>query len=387
VLLFPLAIAALTKGDLRRVRAIAREQRLLFWSVVAISVGVTASYFSVPSEYGALKLVAYWGLNMPLFAFPLVLIRDERDARQLLLATMVVSMITLASSLVGSTSVWSQSALRGTKTAIGQLANEKVDVGIWFARRVALGGLAAIALLLMTRARKPWLYWLVAVACFGGAALAASRGPVIGIVLAVAFMIAIPGRAVLRKGVRMAILLTLLTGAVVGLAFLPGQFAQRYATTFSTSDASLQARLNVWDHTLELVNRSPLTGVGLGHYPIAVYGLDQVIYPHNILLEFAAELGIPMAVFLLLMALATLRSAYRGMRGAPGPWLRALSLWAIGLLVLSFEGAQLSGDLRTNEHLWFTAGIAAAVALLARRPRDDRVADEARRRLPMPLGP
>jgi len=369
MLLLPLVLAALTKGDLGRVRMVFQENRLVMWPLLIMSAAILIGYYLGPTHYGQLKLIAYVGLNLPLLVLPLFLIRTESDARQLVVAIVVVSSFTMAASLIGSSPVWTQSALRGTNTAVGQIADQNVDVGTWFARRVGIGGLAAIAVLLATRARRPYLYWGAAAILFTGVGLAASRGPVLGCVLALLFMLAIPRRIQARRGVRLAIASVVVIAALGVLTYLPSQFANRYSTTFSFSDSSLQARFSDLQLSERLIKQAPLTGVGLGHYPIAIWGADRVVYPHSIVLEFATELGIPIAIVLLLMVGGTVRSALVGLWRSKRPWVRALALCAIGMLVLSFVDAQLSGDLRTNEHIWMAAGLAVAAGHLGRHPQ------------------
>jgi O-antigen ligase len=381
ILLAPLAVAAVVRGDLSRLTSGWRRQRLVLWPAALITAAVILSYLSSPSSYGQTKLVAYLGLNLPLLVLPLVLVRTPQDARQLVMAAIAVSLFTLAFSVVGTASVWQDTALR-TRTVTTQLASEHVDIGTWFARRVAIGGLAAVAVLLVTRLRHSILVLVVAAALFGGVVLAASRSPVLGSLAALLVMVLLPGRAVRRRGARLAIILVLVVTGLVAIAYLPPQFTERYQDSLTLSNESLQRRFIAWEQSWELIKEEPITGVGLGHFPIALHGRDTVLYPHSLILEFAAELGIPMALLLLLMVGGGIRSGWQALRASRDQWVRALALWAIGVQVLSFIGAQSSGDLRTNEHVWLAVGVAAGAYFAAMK---DLATRRATRPGPAPL--
>jgi O-antigen ligase len=372
LVLGPLLAAALAPGNLRMLRLAARSQPLVLSAVALISVAVVLSYLSAPSSYGLIKLIAYVGLNLPLLLLPVLLVRTPQDARQLMLAMIVVSALTLASSLIGTSSVWEATALR-TRAGGATLANEQVDIGTWFARRVAIGGLAAVSVLLLTQYRRYMLVAACAAALFSGVVLAASRSPVLGLAIALFAMLILSGRAVRRSGARLAIVLVVFVGSLVAAAQLPPRFAQRYEESLSFENEGLQRRIGAWELSLELIEREPLTGVGLGHYSDALYGVDRIIYPHSLVLEFAAELGIPVALLLLLMVGGGIQAGWRALRWSNDEWIRALALWAIGIQVLAFIGAQSSGDLRTNEHVWLAVGGGIAAWTVARRAQPQSV--------------
>jgi hypothetical protein len=63
-----------------------------------------------------------------------------------------------------------------------------------------------------------------------------------------------------------------------------------------TEVSSVKARYQLYSLTLELIKTHPLTGVGLGEWSSHIsYG--GAIYPHNIILEIAAELGVLVLFF------------------------------------------------------------------------------------------
>lgn len=106
--------------------------------------------------------------------------------------------------------------------------------------------------------------------------------------------------------------LGVLAALVLGVAFAPTSFTARMATLSDVGSdynvTSRSGRIEVWKRGLSFVARSPIVGVGAGAYPIAdgrwaeEHGVTSGFKwsaAHNLLLETAAEVGIPGLVALL----------------------------------------------------------------------------------------
>ncbi len=150
-----------------------------------------------------------------------------------------------------------------------------------------------------------------------------------------------------RRGMLSGLLLWVLPAAVAILWLGDSPLMQRVAVL--EEDLSTLDRLVLIQDVLAQVAASPLSGS-------AFVELNSGYYPHNIPLETAMALGIPVALVLLgLMALG-LRRAWRA--------LGTQSSDLLGLLYLqSFLAAWLSSALFGATMLWITLG-----RLLAHRP-------------------
>ena len=104
-------------------------------------------------------------------------------------------------------------------------------------------------------------------------------------------------------------------------ALHPGQAAVGAAARFTGSGPfETYTRFSIWSNALALVAMRPWIGVGLGEFnfawtltPFAIRPNEFFDHAHNLVLQFAAELGVPLAlVILALLAFAT----YRGLRNA-----------------------------------------------------------------------
>ncbi len=68
---------------------------------------------------------------------------------------------------------------------------------------------------------------------------------------------------------------------------------------FSQDESSLE-RLVAFQHGLNAFKENPVWGLGLGGYGPYAYHVDENVYPHNIIIEIGAELGvIGLAIFVL----------------------------------------------------------------------------------------
>jgi O-antigen ligase len=128
-----------------------------------------------------------------------------------------------------------------------------------------------------------------------GFVCASSRGGLIGLCLAVFYMLI---RSERRLG--LGILVGLL---VILMLFVPISPVMRLLHPQYGDDASTQVHKELWAAGLDMVRQNPLFGIGLGNFKPRIAelhalrdasGADEGAYmAHNSYLEYAAELGIP----------------------------------------------------------------------------------------------
>jgi O-antigen ligase len=105
----------------------------------------------------------------------------------------------------------------------------------------------------------------------------------------------------------------------------------------------------------------PLTGWGLGGWSYYVFDRDTPSYPHNLVLEIAAEEGV-----MGLAALGTLLfTVFLAMRNV---WRRSPDLsFIVPVFTFSFLATLTSGDINVNRPLWLWCGMIFALAGIAKR--------------------
>jgi O-antigen ligase len=99
-----------------------------------------------------------------------------------------------------------------------------------------------------------------------------------------------------------------------------------------------------------------LTGVGTGGF--AKYAPPPILYPHNIVLEAAAELGVlGMATVVAFLFLA-LRTALRTWREAASHEDRVAAALILSILVATILNSMLSDAIETTDALCLVIGLA-----------------------------
>ena len=106
--------------------------------------------------------------------------------------------------------------------------------------------------------------------------------------------------------------------ALVGAVVLAAPFSAKIVDRVVNGDYGNEARTGIWAQALSIIREHPLTGVGVRNFPFHAGPIDttqlaaQPPHAHNLLLNTAAELGVPAAAALaglLILILAGLRLA------------------------------------------------------------------------------
>jgi O-antigen ligase len=177
--------------------------------------------------------------------------------------------------------------------------------------------IAIVPLLELGRLRRSIGWGLFALMCFA-VVLTASRTGVIGVAL-----LALWGLLDRRLSgpTRILLLLSPLFYALAWLGLSAWADASRHAfggeTRLAEADLS-GSRFGIWANTFELIRQQPWTGVGFGEFnlawtltpfpgrPVAFFD-----HTHNLPLQLAVELGLPLAAVVMALLLAALWRAWR----------------------------------------------------------------------------
>lgn len=130
--------------------------------------------------------------------------------------------------------------------------------------------------------------------------------------------------------------------AGVGSFLLSSSVRRRVLVEFSPgSNNTVLLRRPLWLSTLNMLRHRPLQGGGLDGFKAtvqryAVEGYNQdLIYPHNLFLDFWSETGAVGLIAIIFYGVQVIRLGIRGVFRTSSPWVRALSLGLLGL-VLTF---------------------------------------------------
>ena len=193
-----------------------------------------------------------------------------------------------------------------------------------------LWSMIAAVFLLRTRRLPAALALALYALMLYGVVLTGSRTGLLGTLLLAAW------GALDRSLERRERLLLVLTPLVYGLLWLGmAEWARAHAQVFAgeaqirQSDPS-SSRFGIWKNTASLIAMHPWLGVGFGEFnfawsltpfpdrPVAFFD-----HTHNLVLQFAVELGLPLAALVLALLVRALWEAWRAAQGADAAWAPA----------------------------------------------------------------
>lgn len=215
--------------------------------------------------------------------------------------------------------------------------------------------------------------WAFAVAPALAVALVAagSRGPVLAFVFGLAALLALTATdARARRRLALVAGVLLLTTIIVPLV-VPGSAIGRSLSAIigSASGLSSNGRSELWSVALATFSHHLAFGLGTGGFAALGTGL---LYPHNILLEVATELGLVGAIALLVFLGSSIRRLVRLWRSTEGAD-QLTSALLISLFTMAFINACFSGAIQDNREIWLWSGL--AIGMGARLTVERRTAD------------
>jgi O-antigen ligase len=245
-----------------------------------------------------------------------------------------------------------------------------IDMG----RASAEGLLLAIYMMLSTQRRAIRLAAVAATPILAIAlAGAGSRGPVVGFAFGLLTLLGLSATN-RRSRRRLLVVAGVLLLAIIAVPLVvPSSSIARSLSTIigSASGLSSNGRSQLWAISLASFSHHLWLGLGTGGGATLVPGL---LYPHNLLLEIATELGIVGIVVLLLILGGFIQALGRCWRMTGGPE-RLIGALLIAMFVTALVNAQFSDPIQSNGSVWLWGGIAIGMSarLTARRDVPDGV--------------
>lgn len=317
---------------------------LVFAGVILIGLVYTPAH-----TYGTDKAFHFVSLTMLAFFTPLVFIKSSRSVWLFFLGWLGLATLMTIDALGRLSSGQRLSALNATTIATGRTIGVAIII-LLFA--VLMGRVSRLWQILAAAGLGPMLLVIVGTG---------SRGPTLMLVAAVTLTFCLT-LAKPRRCVHSLLIIGLVGAAVLGVfasGLMPRSSIQRFGSLFNQvdMDTSVQGRLLVMEVAWHLFTSSPIVGRGTGSVSAFGAGQEQV-YPHNILLELAAEtglLGLGLFLGVVEMVLWRLLASLSKESGQ-----EPLLLTLLTMLVFTLLNAMVSGDLNDGRTMWLFAGIAIA---------------------------
>jgi O-antigen ligase len=363
---------------------------LFLWTVLAVAFAIARDRLSVPlralrspvvvlsllllvwlvvrlpgspdGAYGSQKLQLFLFVNGASLLAGVVIARRPRDFAlflQLMLAMSVASGFVLARQVASGTAQ--------------QFSSDRFVIAstydpIQIARAMGLGLLIALALVLGGARAWQRTVALLATPLLTVAFFAAgSRGPLLGLIAGALVLGALSlHSAEARRRLLLIVPVGLLAAFVVGRV-VPGQSITRVLSFLSGSDTQGEDRITLWHEAWHVAGDHPVFGLGTGGFGSLS---DLYNYPHNIVLEVAAELGVVGVILLGAIVWTGAAQAYRAWRASDR---RVEAGFALALLAYALLNAMFSGDISGNGQIWLAVGLGGGLG--SRLPRRRREAE------------
>lgn len=324
--------------------------------VLSVVVLVGSVYTPAPS-YGQEKAIRFISLTLLAFVVPLAVVQSPQELHRFLLGMLGIGLVLAVEGLLEGGERFT--AFGSNTLALGYGAGAASLITLF----LVLPGLRTGVLKAMTIVT----IGLLAVAMIGSG----SRGSLLALVvsIAVTFLLSLAlghrRKFVLMSAVAMAgIVVFVFSSSLVPASSLERFNLLLHGTETQVENSSAGTRLFYWRQSLALFSEHPLVGSGTGGFAWFVSGGDAREYPHNIVLELAAETGIVgLTIFacLMLFIVQNLLSALHVSALIEG-FNRSLLVTLFAILTFELVGAMLSGDLNDGRGLWALFGVIIAVS-------------------------
>ncbi len=207
-----------------------------------------------------------------------------------------------------------------------------------------------------------FLYFICIACIIACIVLTWSRGAWLGAIVAfLVFLLVFNFRSIwliLVGGASVTALLYALVQTFAGKWEFLQTLVDRFISTFTMSDSSIQHRIKIWDKTLRMIGDNILTGIGVGGsafkevFPqYAIAGTETVEHTHSLYLEIFSQLGIFGIIFFAVIAFMFVQKCFVGIKNR-SRGERSRNMIAAGLASVS-----ASLVMGVTDYIWYNSRV------------------------------
>lgn len=354
----------------RKLRPVFPPRGILLSYIFIIILSILSLSYTLAPVYGTDKLLRFLFITSPAFFLSPMIFQQRKS----ILRFFIVA-ITLA-AIMSFDIIIIQKIAPGEPGFHSALGSNYLAVG-------RVSGIALLAVLYLSITTKNKLYKLICLFFAGlfvfNMLISGGRGPLISIIGSIIFVfiyLEISGLkfrknkiVIDKRNFRLMFYIVLL---IMIALFIVSYFSNYFITIFyriflleDLSGASIGTRMSLYNSAIKILEKFPTNIIGLGIggfsvYYISVYysGYDLRLYPHNIFLEIASELGVLglfAFIFVLyksfMVAFDTIKEAKKDYRDY------YLNIALLALFVFMLVNSSVSGDINDNRLLFTSLGL------------------------------
>jgi O-antigen ligase len=344
------------------------EQKSIVYLFLIFGLLLGISYiYTVSPDYGFRKILRFNTFAVTMFISPLLIIKSPADSKRLLSYFYFLLVIIIGIMLLqfvyflkwGDFAIvlayWNRISIPGANP-------------IQVSRFLAIGAAMMIALLIRNKPSQSLHYFAILFVILLSIILSGSRGPLVSIIIgSIVYAILyerkhssrIFGYGILAIGTIITLLLLLpesLTQRFFDISqgsVIMTQQGVRRISTIATRFEFWSMSLQAWFSSIT----SFFIGLGAGSFSSLFIWRDWRWYPHNLIFEIIAELGLIGLVIGVLFIIKSYQIINKGIQR--GSFTDHSALWVAGTVVM-FIAAQFSGDINDNRILWMFIGVSIA---------------------------
>ena len=331
------------------------NQKIKFGKLFHISIVIglllaVGTLYSADRAWGLKKTVFYFLLNVFEFVLILILGKNIKRMKYVFLFTFLIGVYLAIESFVKMrTDIYFEYVRFALSDNVGPLnlgrsMGISVVAGTFFITNKESGWVKFLILGTIPFLISPMIW-------------TGSRGPLLGLAISLfLFYLLQPQEAKYRK------IILGITSFFAGLYYIfhsSSQVAARLETPV-LQEASAAFRILAWIKALQEFAGSPLTGIGTGSFHFDTPWGVPMIYPHNLIIEMACELGI---IGLIAISWFIILSVYYGFKNIKfyhsvnNNEFVQYSITAFSLFVFGFLNAMFTGSIFTNSLVWFGSAL------------------------------
>jgi len=307
-------------------------------------------------EYGLDKTMSFIFLTGWAFFGAVLIITDFLSLRRFSWDLVTITTAIAIGAILGYRGLWA-----GAATAFG---SDHIALG----RACGLGLLIIIVFLLPMESKR-WVRFglcIIAALQLWALLISISLGSIIALIISLILFFVLSARSFLHIKIerRAFKLFVLFLFAVIITASASHEIfpnlEKRTQNVLTGGDLSTNARLHLYQAAFDQWTESPIWGVGTGHFSDPVVLADIKAYPHNIILELAAETGLfGVLVFITMVGFAFSKGIIyiytkKGL-------VRIMSRFLLVACCFALMNAMISYDINGNRILFTFVGLLAAI--------------------------